>query len=360
MARSLAPAPKGPDGHAAAFGPKLPDFGLVPPLPFLPAPTVYSARYLAGLLHPAADHGVRLVSGDAGVPAASPRPGTPEGARQPEEAGERFTAHVPFPRRKDPSERSPRRQPCRVTTAHALSSSGTQRHRTSTIPGDGSGHGAQRRHRPQGLHPSTSPLRPARVSADWPPDAPLGFDPRENRRLAPVGLRGVATRRVATAHVAQDNATSGQPKPTSPGEPDAAHAPTEPGLLSRTGLDDRSRRDPLTRPTSRPEGRRSGASEEALRRTGRHFQHACHEARTATAPRGAQPPHPRVRRPSRRERLPPSAAGEPVADRSGVRSERAPRRPLAGTRHGPSDRPCARLGRSRDTPARRERTHDPP
>ena len=35
---------------------------LVPPLPFLPVSAVYSARRLAGLLHPAADHGVRLVS----------------------------------------------------------------------------------------------------------------------------------------------------------------------------------------------------------------------------------------------------------------------------------------------------------
>jgi hypothetical protein len=37
---------------------------LVPSLPFLPASTVCSARSPAGLLHPAPDHGVRLVSGD--------------------------------------------------------------------------------------------------------------------------------------------------------------------------------------------------------------------------------------------------------------------------------------------------------
>jgi hypothetical protein len=65
-ARSLGLAPRGPTALAAAFGPELPASGLVPPLPFLPASTVCSARYLAGLLHPAADHGVRPVSGERG------------------------------------------------------------------------------------------------------------------------------------------------------------------------------------------------------------------------------------------------------------------------------------------------------
>jgi hypothetical protein len=40
----------------------LPNPELVPPLPFLPVSAVSSARRLAGLLHPAADHGVHLVS----------------------------------------------------------------------------------------------------------------------------------------------------------------------------------------------------------------------------------------------------------------------------------------------------------
>jgi hypothetical protein len=52
---------------ASSFGPGLPPPGLVPPLPFLPAPTVFSAPCLAGLLHPAADHGVRHVSGSDAV-----------------------------------------------------------------------------------------------------------------------------------------------------------------------------------------------------------------------------------------------------------------------------------------------------
>jgi len=49
--------------ESSTFGPGLPFPGLVPPLPFLPASTVCSAQRFAGLLHPAADHGVRHVSG---------------------------------------------------------------------------------------------------------------------------------------------------------------------------------------------------------------------------------------------------------------------------------------------------------
>jgi hypothetical protein len=48
---------------AVAFGPELPRSGLVPPVSFFPTSTVCSAWYLAGLLRPAADHGVRHVSG---------------------------------------------------------------------------------------------------------------------------------------------------------------------------------------------------------------------------------------------------------------------------------------------------------
>jgi hypothetical protein len=45
------------------FGPKLPNSGRVPPLPFFPTTAAYSARHPAGLLHPASGHGVRHVSG---------------------------------------------------------------------------------------------------------------------------------------------------------------------------------------------------------------------------------------------------------------------------------------------------------
>jgi hypothetical protein len=43
-------------------GSRLPPLEHVPSLPFLPASTVFSVHSIAGLLHPAADHGIRLVS----------------------------------------------------------------------------------------------------------------------------------------------------------------------------------------------------------------------------------------------------------------------------------------------------------
>jgi hypothetical protein len=46
----------------ATFGPGLPLPRLVPSLSFLPTSTAFSAHRLAGLLHPATDHGVRYVS----------------------------------------------------------------------------------------------------------------------------------------------------------------------------------------------------------------------------------------------------------------------------------------------------------
>jgi len=49
------------------FGPGLPAPRLVPSLLFLSASTAFSAQCLAGLLHPATDHGVRHVSGSSTV-----------------------------------------------------------------------------------------------------------------------------------------------------------------------------------------------------------------------------------------------------------------------------------------------------
>jgi hypothetical protein len=49
--------------RGATFGPELPPSGLVPPLPFLPAATVFSTWHFSGLLHPETDHGVHQVSG---------------------------------------------------------------------------------------------------------------------------------------------------------------------------------------------------------------------------------------------------------------------------------------------------------
>lgn len=60
-----ASTPSGRSSQASptTFGSRLPPLELVPSLLFLPASTVYSARRLAGLLRPAADHGVHYVSG---------------------------------------------------------------------------------------------------------------------------------------------------------------------------------------------------------------------------------------------------------------------------------------------------------
>jgi len=59
--RASTPGPTSFEGDLP-FGSDLPGSELVPPLPFLPAPTVFSARRSTGLLHPAAGHGVRHIS----------------------------------------------------------------------------------------------------------------------------------------------------------------------------------------------------------------------------------------------------------------------------------------------------------
>jgi len=142
------------------FGPSSPGLGLVPLLPFLPASAAFSARRSAGLLHPAADHGVRQVAGTAAwiagplprdsglfVPvvsvdtasrffrstAAPSRSRLRELASRggslglPSVAGcspgtqRLIPAHVPFPLAYYPSKSFPRRQPYRVTAASASS-----------------------------------------------------------------------------------------------------------------------------------------------------------------------------------------------------------------------------------------------
>jgi hypothetical protein len=62
-----------PAGAGVAFGPELPPSGLVPPLSFLPTSAAFSAGHRAGLLRPAADHGVRHVSGPSVVRFAAVR-----------------------------------------------------------------------------------------------------------------------------------------------------------------------------------------------------------------------------------------------------------------------------------------------
>jgi len=137
--------------RGATFGPGLPRPGLVPPLPFLPASTVCSTWHFAGLLHPAADPGVRHVSGRSGrdavpdfsvrrgggaVPAFVRSPVAPEGTAVSRPSADHaapsarprgavltcaarlaFVSLGPFPMALHPSELSPRQQLCRVNRA---------------------------------------------------------------------------------------------------------------------------------------------------------------------------------------------------------------------------------------------------
>jgi len=59
--RTLRPLRADCSEEPSALGSRLPSCKHVPSLPFFPASTVCSARSVAGLLHPAADHGVRHV-----------------------------------------------------------------------------------------------------------------------------------------------------------------------------------------------------------------------------------------------------------------------------------------------------------
>ena len=95
-------------GTEAPFGPTAPAAERVPPSWFLTTMTVYSAREVAGLLHPATDRGFAAFP-DARGPIPSTASGS--GYRSPE----------PFPAtRFTPSEDFPRRQPYRITAAVAF------------------------------------------------------------------------------------------------------------------------------------------------------------------------------------------------------------------------------------------------
>jgi hypothetical protein len=97
-----------PGRASSSFGPRLPHLRHLPPLSFLATSAVYSTRHLAGLLHPAAGHGVRHVSGPwawgpktpgplafpDGVTPSEAFPSSAAGASSPRITG--FTA-VPFP-----------------------------------------------------------------------------------------------------------------------------------------------------------------------------------------------------------------------------------------------------------------------
>jgi len=107
-ASGAAPTPRGVPAFVA-FGPEMPPSGLVTPLSFLPTSACFSARYLAGLLRPAANRGVRRVSNRSPAAATCPE-GQHEADRRPELSSRRLY----------PSKLSPRRKRYRVTAAAAF------------------------------------------------------------------------------------------------------------------------------------------------------------------------------------------------------------------------------------------------
>jgi hypothetical protein len=174
-------------GRRPDFGSGLPRPDRVPLLPFLPASAVsYAAsrsedplvRRSAGLLHPAADHGVRQVSDPLARPrsrAADPKIGGPEGPWRVVPCGE------------DPSKRSPPRQPStmpspRPVLSDAAAFTGWRSLSPFELRSLACRHAALCRSRPQGFLPPRSPLRSCDVAVARPLDAPLGFGSTRFRR----------------------------------------------------------------------------------------------------------------------------------------------------------------------------------
>jgi hypothetical protein len=166
---------------------------LVPPLPFLPASTVSSARPLAGLLHPAPDPGVRSVSGSCRGP-SPPRGGAHQRRSPPRNRAshpsELCSSSTAVPRHRGPCLPVLRSDPHRSATEAATS-------RPSSADESGIGHPAlpPRPTRcspglrsPSGSSPNAAPCpgHPARSRAldPW-PGPPVGFD---RRGLAPCLL----------------------------------------------------------------------------------------------------------------------------------------------------------------------------
>lgn len=172
-------------GRRPDFGPGLPHPERVPFLPFLPASTVSSAegesedsplRLPAGLLHPAAGHGVHHVSDSLVRPLDRTRPG----GRGPEGPGE--SSPVANTLRSVPLLDSlhhavTARRPFGLGRVHRLACppavSSRARYRVATLRCSA--------RRPQGFLPSRSPLRSRDVSAARPLDAPLGFGSTRSR-----------------------------------------------------------------------------------------------------------------------------------------------------------------------------------
>jgi hypothetical protein len=174
-------------GRRPDFGPGLPRPDRVPLLPFLPASAVcYAAsrsgdplvRRSAGLLHPAADHGVRHVSDSLTRPRSR--------ASDPKVVDPKVHPEV-FPCGEDPSKRSPPRQPStmpspRLVLSDAVAFTGWRSLSPFEPPPLACRHAALRCSRPQGFLPPRSPLRSCDVAVARPLDAPLGFGSTRFRR----------------------------------------------------------------------------------------------------------------------------------------------------------------------------------
>jgi len=132
------------------LGLMLPSIRHLPSLSFLPTSTVYSANCSAGLLHPAASHGVRAVSSWASLP---------------------LCHHISWSSRPFPSSL--------LTPFEAFPSlKAVPRHRGRCHPAVASSHRFQcASAQPYGFTPSSSPLSAIGVSADDPPLLPWALFP---------------------------------------------------------------------------------------------------------------------------------------------------------------------------------------
>lgn len=162
------------------FVPGLPRPDRVPLLPFLPASAVcYAAsrsedplvRWSAGLLHPAADHGVRHVSDSLTRPRSR--------ASDPKVVDPKVHPGI-VPCGEDPSKRSPPRQPStmpspRLVLSDAVAFTGWRSLSPLEPHSPACHHAAPHCSRPQGFLPPRSPLRSWDVAVPRPLDAPLGF-----------------------------------------------------------------------------------------------------------------------------------------------------------------------------------------
>jgi hypothetical protein len=174
-------------GRRPDFGPGLPRPDRVPLLPFLPAPAVcYAAsrsedplvRRSAGLLHPAADHGVRHVSDSLTRPRSR--------ASDPKVVDPKVHPGI-VPCGEDPSKRSPPRQPStmpspRLVLSDAVAFTGWRSLSPLERRSLACHHAALCCSRPQGFLPPRSPLRSCDVAVARPLDAPLGFGSTRSRR----------------------------------------------------------------------------------------------------------------------------------------------------------------------------------